>query len=235
MEIKPIAYIHTDFSQKFGIPRQSNLVAELCGYIEFEPDYDNADCIRGLDTYSYLWLIWGFSENMDKAWRPTVRPPKLGGNIRKGVFATRAPVRPNPLGLSSVRLERIEKTRIYVSGADMLDGTPIYDIKPYCPEVDSHPDAKIGFMGDVDIPKLEIKADDAIRDSLIARLGGEKYNTLIKILAMDPRPGYQKNEREYGMEFSGVNVRFRIMEKTLSITGFSELGNTFIKRGKEND
>lgn len=218
-ELKIIAHIKTDFLSKFGIPRQSGLVEELEATIIFEHEYRNPDALRGIDEYSHLWLLWQFSECVGKEWTPTVRPPRLGGNKRMGVFATRSPFRPNPIGLSSVKLLGIEKTEKYgsvlhVAGADLLDGTPIYDIKPYLPYVDSHPDATNGFalyekngVLTVDFP-----------DDILKIIPPEKQAALKAVLAQDPRPGYQNEpERIYGIEFAGFNVRFTVENSLLRV------------------
>lgn len=211
-ELNIIAHIHTDFTSKFGIPRQSGLVDELEATIVFEPEYRNPDALRGLEEYSHIWLLWQFSECADKEWSPTVRPPRLGGNKRMGVFATRSPFRPNPIGLSSVKLLGIEKTEKYgcilrVSGADLLDGTPIYDIKPYLPYVDSHPEASNGFALNEKEGRLSVE----FADGLLKKIPPEKQAALIAVLAQDPRPGYQNSpERNYGIEFSGFDVRFKV-------------------------
>ena len=218
-ELNIIAHIRTDFSSKFGIPRQSGLVDELEATIIFEPEYRNPDTLRGLEEYTHLWLLWQFSECADKDWTPTVRPPRLGGNRRMGVFATRSPFRPNPIGLSCVRLLGIEKTEKYgcvirVSGADLLDGTPIYDIKPYLPYVDSHPDASNGFALDEKEGRLDVEFDEDI----IKIIPPEKQAALKAVLAQDPRPGYQDNpERIYGIEFAGFDVRFTVEDNILTV------------------
>ena len=218
-ELNIIAHICTDFSSKFGIPRQSGLVDELEATIIFKPEYRNPDALRGLEEYTHLWLLWQFSECIDKEWTPTVRPPRLGGNKRMGVFATRSPFRPNPIGLSCVKLLGIEKTEkngcvIRVSGADLLDGTPIYDIKPYLPYVDSHPDASNGFALDEKDGRLEVK----IPEDIIKIIPSEKQPALIAVLAQDPRPGYQDiPDRIYGIEFAGFDVRFKVNEKNLTV------------------
>lgn len=217
--MKIIAYIHTDFTSKFGIPRQSGLVDELEATIVFEPEYRNPDALRGLEEYSHIWLLWQFSECADKEWTPTVRPPRLGGNKRMGVFATRSPFRPNPVGLSSVKLLGIEKTEKFgcilrVSGADLLDGTPIYDIKPYLPYVDSHPEASNGFALDEKEGRLSVE----FADGLLKKIPPEKQAALIAVLAQDPRPGYQNSpERIYGIEFAGFDVRFKVENSDLTV------------------
>lgn len=218
-EINIIAHIHTDFTSKFGIPRQSGLVDELEATIVFEPEYRNPDALRGIEEYSHLWLLWQFSECMDKEWSPTVRPPRLGGNKRMGVFATRSPFRPNPIGLSSVKLLGIEKTEkhgtvLRVAGADLLDGTPIYDIKPYLPYVDSHPEAINGFA----LNKKEGCLSVEFPDDLLKKIPSEKQAALKAVLAQDPRPAYQNEpERIYGIEFAGFDIRFKVDGNILSV------------------
>lgn len=216
--LKVIARIYTDFTTKFGIPRQSGL-AELEGIIVFEPEYQSDEALRGIEGFSHLWLIWDFSLAHRKKWSPTVRPPRLGGNKRMGVFATRSPFRPNPIGLSSVKLLGVEKTHkgmvLRVSGADILSGTPIYDIKPYLPYTDSHPDAKGGFAEDrqKDFLKVEIEND------LLNKIPKGKQAPLTEILSEDPRPHYIDNpNRIYGFEFSGFEVKFRVDGDTLYVT-----------------
>ena len=224
-ELNIIAHIRTDFSSKFGIPRQSGLVDELEATIIFEPEYRNPDALRGLEEYSHLWILWQFSECVGKEWAPTVRPPRLGGNKRMGVFATRSPFRPNPIGLSCVKLLRIEKTEkhgcvIRVSGADLLDGTPIYDIKPYLPYVDSHPEATNGFALDEKEGRLKVE----ISDDIIRIIPTEKQAALVAVLAQDPRPGYQNiPERIYGIEFAGFDVRFRVDDSVLTIVEIKKI------------
>ena len=218
-EIKQIAYIRTDFSSKFGIPRQSGIVDELEATIVFEPEYRNPDALRGIEEYSHLWLIWQFSECADKPWSPTVRPPRLGGNKRMGVFATRSPFRPNSLGLSSVKLLGVERTEkegcvLKVSGADLLDGTPIFDIKPYLAYADSHPEASNGFALDEKSGSVEVE----VNNELLEMIPEEKRKALIAVLAQDPRPGYQDDcERIYGIEFAGFDVRFTVFENKLKV------------------
>ena len=217
--MKIIAHIHTDFTSKFGIPRQSGLVDELEATIVFEPEFRNPDALRGIEEYSHLWLIWEFSECVGKEWTPTVRPPRLGGNKRMGVFATRSPFRPNPVGLSSVKLLGIEKTAEYgcvirVAGADMLDGTPIYDIKPYLPYVDSHPDASNGFA----LNEKEGRLDVEFPEEMLEIIPESKQKALIEVLSQDPRPGYQNEpDRIYGIEFAGYDVRFRVDGNNLKV------------------
>lgn len=224
-KIEIIARIHTDFPEKFGIPRQSGVVAELKGKIVFEPAYRNPDCIRGLEEFSHIWLIWLFSKNLDddnkSKWSPTVRPPRLGGNERKGVFATRSPFRPNPLGLSAVKIEKIVKESdegpvIYVTGADMVDGTPIFDIKPYIPYADSIPGAKGGFTDSTEYRTLSVVWDTS--EDEIAEIPEDIRNSLQKILSNDPRPHYQNDsERLYGMSFAGYEIKFNVEGEVLHV------------------
>lgn len=215
---KPIAYIRNGFSAKFGIPRQSGL-ADVKSVIVFEPEYRMPEAFRGLEEYSHIWLLWEFSEAIRQEWKPTVRPPRLGGNQRMGVFATRSPFRPNPVGLSSVRLEQIEWNRedgpvLIVSGADLMDGTPIYDVKPYLPYVDSHPEAEGGFAGKVKDYELAVEFEEECRQVLTQ----EEAETLRQILKQDPRPAYQNMpERIYGMEYAGMEVKFRVEDEVLSV------------------
>ncbi len=218
--MKIIARIKTDFKEKFGIPRQSGIAAELEARIVFEPEYRVPESLRGIDGYSHLWLIWQFSEAVREDWSPTVRPPRLGGNKRMGVFATRSPYRPNPIGLSSVRLVGIEDTDdeglvLIVSGADLLDGTPIYDIKPYLAYTDSHPDAIGGFSD----PVRDYRLDVIFPDVLLRRVAQGKRAALITVLEHDPRPSYQDDpDREYGMKFADYEVFFKVMGSTLTVT-----------------
>lgn len=217
--MKIIARIRTDFPTKFGVPRQSGLVQSLRGRIVFEPEYRNPDALRGIEGFSYIWLIWEFSEAKRDTWSPTVRPPRLGGNTRMGVFATRSPFRPNAIGLSSVRLEAVELDTpegpvLHVSGADMMDGTPIYDIKPYLPYVDSHPEATGGFADPV--RSYALKVD--FPEPLLQRVPEGSREALLEILAQDPRPSYQNDpERRYGVPFAGWDVRFTVREDTLTV------------------
>ncbi|MBQ8350894.1 MAG: tRNA (N6-threonylcarbamoyladenosine(37)-N6)-methyltransferase TrmO [Clostridia bacterium] len=218
--MKPIAYIHTDFPQKFGIPRQSGLVPGLCGRVVFLPAYRNADALRGLEGYSHIWLLWEFSEAKRESWSPTVRPPRLGGNRRMGVFATRSPFRPNPIGLSCVRLLSIEGTDLIVEGADLLDGTPIYDIKPYLPYTDAHPDAATGFAGEVYEDRLTVTFPPA----LLEKLPKEKRESAVALLRGDPRPSYQEDEeRVYGMPFAGYDIRFTVAGESLTVVAVEKL------------
>lgn len=217
--LKPIAYIHTDFPTKFGIPRQSGLVSALRATIVFEPEFRNPDALRGIEEFSHLWLIWEFSQSIRETWSPTVRPPRLGGNERKGVFATRSPFRPNPLGLSSVKLDFVEwKTPdgaiLHVLGADLLDGTPIYDIKPYLPYVDSHEDATGGFAHEQMHKFLNVVIPECLRNKLTL----QEQETVIAILEQDPRPAYQKApERVYGFPFSNLEIKFTVRDDTATV------------------
>ena len=217
--MKIIARIHSDFPTKFGIPRQSGLAPSLRAAIIFEPEYRNADALRGITEYSHLWLIWQFSEAVRGDWSPTVRPPRLGGNTRMGVFATRSPFRPNAIGLSCVELVGLRETEdrgtvIEVAGADLMDGTPILDIKPYIPYADCHPEAAGGFTQQADDFLLEVEFPPA----LLARVRAEKQAALLEVLSHDPRPSYQRDpDRVYGMAFDSLDVRFQVQGKTLTV------------------
>ena len=217
--MKVIARIYTDFPEKFGIPRQSGLIEELKGRIVFEKEYRSADAVRGLQDFSHIWLIWQFSEAVrDKGWSATVRPPLLGGNTRMGVFATRSPFRPNTIGLSCVKLERIEFTEegpvLIVAGADLMNGTPIYDIKPYLPYADCKPDAVGGFTENLAERRLEVE----ISEELIYKVPEDRREALIKVLEADPRPSYQSDpERVYGMSFAGLEIKFSVSEDVLHV------------------
>ena len=214
-----IGRIHTDFPTKFGIPRQSGLVDELKGTIIFEPEYRNPDAFRGIEDFSHIWLLWEFSEAVRETWSPTVRPPRLGGNKRLGVFATRSPFRPNAVGLSCVKLEKVELHTdqgpiLHVSGADLMDGTPIYDIKPYLPFADSHPEASGGYTDQTKEYGLQVK----ISEEILSMVSEEKRDALKAVLAHDPRPSYQNDpERIYGMEFAGYEVKFRVEDGILYV------------------
>ncbi len=214
-----IARIHSDFPTKFGIPRQSGLVEELTAQVVFEPEYRNADALRGIEEFSHIWLIWGFSESTRDSWSPTVRPPRLGGNTRMGVFATRSPFRPNAIGLSSVRLLRVSHHPAHgpileVAGADLMDGTPIYDIKPYLLTTDCHPEASKGFTSqhsDYEIP-VEIPP------TLVHKMPADKLEALRAVLAQDPRPAYNHDEnRQYGFPFAGFEVIFQVKDDVLTV------------------
>lgn len=218
MEIKPVAYIRTDFQDKFGIPRQSGRVPTLLGRIAFEPSYRSPEAIRGIEEFSHLWLIFGFSAAKRGRRALTVRPPRLGGNKRVGVFATRSPYRPNSLGLSLVRLERIEESEgegaaLVVSGVDLLDGTPIYDIKPYLPYADAKPDAIGGFGEEMRDYALEVD----FPSELLARLPEDKRDAAIACLREDPRPSYHDDERVYSMRFAGFDIHFRVKGRVLAV------------------
>ena len=216
MSIEPIAFFRSPFTTKFGIPRQSGIVEELRGRIEFVPAYRQSDALRGLEDYDYLWLIWGFSENVKAEKHPTVRPPLLGGNERVGVWATRSPFRPNNLGLSSVRIAAIDRQQpaIDVLGADLMDGTPIYDIKPYLPYVDSHPDARGGFTDQREWQQLEV----VLPQELPQVFSVDDLAILRQTLALDPRPHYHADDnRSYGMPFMGYDIRFQVSNGVLTV------------------
>ena len=219
INIQVIARMHSDFPTKFGIPRQSGLVKELESTIVFEPEFRNPDALRGIEGYSHLWIIWQFSQAVRQEWSPTVRPPRLGGNTRIGVFATRSPFRPNNLGLSCVKLLGVEYTEnngavLHVAGADLMDGTPIFDIKPYIPYSDCFPDASGGFT---DTAKDFILNVD-FPEQLITKLPESKRLAAIGVLSHDPRPSYQrKPDRIYGLNFAGFDIRFTVQEKTLTV------------------
>lgn len=222
---KIIARIRTDFPEKFGIPRQSGLVEQLEGTIVFEPEYRKSEALRGLDGFSHIWLLWKFSEAVREDWQPTVRPPRLGGNTRMGVFATRSPFRPNPIGLSCVKLEKIEQTAnegtvLKVRGADLMDGTPIYDIKPYLPYADSHPEALGGFAQ----PLYDYALTVEIPPDLLKLIPKSKQTALSEILANDPRPSYKDDpERVYGLCFAGFNISFKVVGTQLAVTDIEKL------------
>lgn len=213
MEIIPIAVIRTEFSEKFGVPRQSGLASGLRGRIVFNEEYRNPRSLRGLEDFSHLWLIWEFSANRSGDWHAEVRPPRLGGNSYMGVFATRSPFRPNPLGLSCVEIDHIESDTpdgpvIYVKGADLMDGTPIYDIKPYIRYADSRPDALCGYVDNLSESALKVNISDSLAEEWRGRID---LDALIQVLTLDPRPSYQNDsDRIYGMSYSGCNVRFRV-------------------------
>ncbi len=223
MDVQPIAHICSDFSEKFGIPRQSGLVEELTATVVFEPAYRDPSALRGLEGFSHLWLIWEFSQARRESWSPTVRPPRLGGNVRLGVFATRSPFRPNPLGLSCVRLLEIRQDReqgpvLVVAGADLMDGTPIYDVKPYLPYADCKPDAVGGFAARPKEADLAVDCSPALLD----RVPEDKRAALLAVLAQDPRPQYQDDpERVYSMAFAGLEVKFRVAGERLTVTEIS--------------
>ena len=217
--IQVIARIRSDFPTKFGIPRQSGLVEELKAAVVFEPEYRNPDAVRGLEGFSHLWLIWQFSKAVRDSWSPTVRPPRLGGNTRMGVFATRSPFRPNPIGLSCVRLEGVELHPelgpvLHIAGADLMDGSPIYDIKPYLPYADCRPEAVGGFAGRPKEPTLQVEDPEGLLD----QVEEEKRAALVGVLAQDPRPTYQHDtQRVYGMAFGDWEVKFQVREDRLYV------------------
>ena len=227
MEIKPIAYIHTQFPEKFGVPRQSGLARALKGRIVFEPEYRNPDALRGLDGFSHIWLIWEFSANRSTSpWQPTVRPPRLGGNAHMGVFATRSPFRPNPLGLSCVKIDSIELSTsdgpvINVFGADLMDGTPIYDIKPYIKYADARPEAVCGYVDSLEERSLKV----VFPSELSAKItDSEIIPALVETLRLDPRPSYHDDpHRAYGLSFAGYNVRFHVFGNVLEVSDVSPI------------
>lgn len=220
-KVKQIAHIENDFRSKFGIPRQSGLVKSMVSKIVFEPEYRNNESLRGIEGYSHLWLIWQFSEAVRDSWSPTVRPPRLGGNKRVGVFATRSPFRPNNLGLSSVKLEAVVQTPdkgtvLMVSGADLMDGTPIFDIKPYITYADSHPEAKSGFADDYVGYSLNLE----FTEELLNKIDKNDREALCEVLKNDPRPSYQRDpERIYTMDFADYSVSFRVEDDTVIVVG----------------
>lgn len=218
MEMRKIAVMHSDFPSKFGIPRQSGLVNELRSYIEFEAEFRNPDVIRGLEGFSHIWVIWMFSENIRTEWTATVRPPRLGGNTRIGVFATRSPFRPNPIGMSCVKIEEIRNTDkgpvIVVSGADLMDGTPILDIKPYIPVSDCHTEALGGFTDETSKYRLNV----SITQELMRRIPEDKRKAVIAVLENDPRPAYHHDsERLYGFPFADMEIKFKVNERELTV------------------
>ena len=223
--LKIIAEIRSDFPTKFGIPRQSGLVPELEATVVFRPEYRVPEALRGIEGYSHLWLLWEFSETRREGWRPTVRPPRLGGNTRMGVFATRSPFRPNALGLSSVKLLKVEPNTpqgpvLTVGGADLLDGTPIFDIKPYLPYVDAHPDARGGFTDTTKFYTLQVQAEPEVLEQIPA----DKRDALLGVLRSDPRPSYQHDpERLYGLSFGGVEVKFKVDGDVLTVVSTGKL------------
>ena len=217
-EIRPIAYMHSDFPEKFGIPRQAGIVRELESLVVFEPEYRDAQALRGIEGFSHLWLIWQFSAAVTECFSPTVRPPRLGGNVRMGVFATRSPFRPNSLGLSCVELKAVQErpglgTVLVVRGADLMDGTPIFDVKPYIPYADCHPEARGGFAPDAGAT-LQVE----IPEAFLEKIPADKRTALRGVLANDPRPRYQHDAaRVYTMDFAGLTVRFSVDGETLRV------------------
>lgn len=225
VNIQVIARMRSDFPTKFGIPRQSNLVEELRSTIVFEPEFRNPEALRGIEDFSHLWLIWQFSEAVRTGWSPTVRPPRLGGNIRMGVFATRSPFRPNNLGLSSVKLLGVEHTAqfgtvLHIGGADLMDGTPIFDIKPYIPYGDCHPEATGGFTDNAGEFLLKV----SFPEHLLRLLPAEKREAALAVLSHDPRPSYQRQpDRIYGLSFAGFDIRFRVADDILTVEEVTSL------------
>lgn len=225
--MKPVARIQSDFPEKFGIPRQSGLVDSLVSRVVFEPEYQVMDAVRGLEDFSHIWLIWEFSEAVRDTWSPTVRPPRLGGNVRMGVFATRSPFRPNPIGLSCVKLLNVEQDPklgpvLTVLGADLMDGTPIYDIKPYISYADCHPEAFGGFTTKVDMKPLSV----SFPEELLRLVSEDKRQALIGVLEQDPRPRYQKDpERVYGLSFADYEVRFSVKDSLLTVVTVQKIGS----------
>ena len=223
VQMQIIARIRNDYTQKFGIPRQSGLVNSVISRIVFEPEFRNDDALRGIEGFTHLWLIWQFSENVRSSWSPTVRPPRLGGNTRLGVFATRSSFRPNSMGLSSVRLLGTERTAegtvLIVAGADMLDGTPIFDIKPYIPYCDSHPEASGGFTDTAGDFLLDVN----FPEELLCKLPADKHAAVLEVLSHDPRPSYQNDpDRVYGLTFGNLDIRFTVKENTLLVQEVTE-------------
>ncbi len=222
--IRPIARMRSDLPTKFGIPRQSGLVEELRSTIVFEPEYRDPEALRGIEGFSHIWIIWQFSKAVRQDWSPTVRPPRLGGNTRLGVFATRSPYRPNSLGLSCVKLLSVEQTAdgtvLHVAGADLMDGTPIFDIKPYIPYADAHPDALGGFTDTAG----DFLLDVVFPDDLLQALPEDKRDAAKAVLSHDPRPSYQKDpDRVYGLAFAGYDIRFTVREDTLTVQSVTKL------------
>lgn len=223
-ELEIIGYIKTPFKDKFGVPRQSGMVDEIKSKIYFLPKYRNPDAVRGLEDFSHIWILWGFSENEDKEWSPTVRPPRLGGNKKMGVFATRSPNRPNPIGLSCVKLLEINKDAsdfyIAVSGADMVNETPIYDIKPYIPFTDAHTDAQFGFAEEYKDYKLEV----IFAENVSKEICKDEYENISKILSLDPRPSYQNDpNRLYGVSLYNYNIKFTVKNNVLTVEQIEKL------------
>lgn len=221
MEIKPVAYIHTDFKDKFGIPRQSGRVPSLTGKIVFEKEFKNPEVIRGIEEYSHLWIIFGFHKAEYKEGTMTVRPPRLGGNTRVGIFASRAPYRPNSLGLSCVKIEKVSNGEIVVSGVDILDGTPVYDIKPYIPYSDSLPDACGSFAEEMKDHSLQVE----FPENLLNEIPEEKRKAIIDCLSDDPRPSYQEDAREYSMAFADFDIHFVVEKQKLIVKSLDKKSN----------
>lgn len=224
LTIRPIAHIRSDFPTKFAIPRQSGLAPSVKARIEFEPEFAVPEAVRGLDGFSHIWLIWGFSETVRENWSPTVRPPRLGGNTRLGVFATRSTFRPNALALSSVKLDEVRivngKPVLLVSGADLMDGTPIYDIKPYLTTTDCHPEARDGFVATSDDYTLEVQVAENLKD----KIDSETLSAICEIVSQDPRPAYQRDpDRVYGFEFAHHEIRFSVKERTAYVIAIEQV------------
>ena len=230
MQITPIAHIRSDFPTKFGVPHQSGVADRLQALVVMEPEFRIPEAFRGMEAFSHLWLLWEFSETKRDTWSPTVRPPRLGGNTRMGVFATRSPFRPNPLGLSSVRLLEVRQDpelgpALMIAGADLMDGTPIYDIKPYIAP-DCHPEAVCGFTDQVEKRRLPVD----FPEEFLRKVEPDKREALIQVLEGDPRPAYQKDpERIYGMPFAGMDVHFRVQEEVLHVCGIDRYKGPGIK------
>lgn len=224
IEFRTIAHIHSDFGGKFGIPRQSGMIEELKSTVVFVPEFRNPDAVRALEGYSHIWLLWLFSRSVRETWSPTVRPPMLGGNTKVGVFASRSPFRPNPIGLSCVRLERVDLTDknapvLHIAGADLMDGTPILDIKPYLPYADAHPQALGGFAVQSTADRLQV----VFPDELLEIVPTEKQSALLRVLALDPRPTYQEDpSRIYGFCFAGLEIRFTVQGDVLTVCSVEE-------------
>ena len=219
LTMRVIARAHNDYTEKFAIPRQPGLVPEVLTQVVFEPAFRNPDALRGIEGFSHLWLVWVFHQAVRAEWSPTVRPPRLGGNARMGVFATRSPFRPNPIGLSAVRLVQVSAEGLIVAGADLADGTPILDIKPYLPYADSLPDAACGYVDALSERRLTIRCDPALMEKLPA----DSRSGLLSVLSRDPRPAYQQDsDRVYGFRFANVNVRFRVEAGELTVISIGE-------------
>jgi len=229
MEIRPVGIFHSPFTSKFGIPKQSGIVDEIEGYIVLEPGYNSEDAVRGIDGFNYLWLIWGFSANRHEPKSLVVRPPRLGGNEKVGVFASRSPFRPNGMGLSSVRLLRVEHDVslgivIHVAGADLMDGTPVYDIKPYVAYADSHPQARSGFVDTNEWKRLDVVFPEGMEASISADMGGNGFTALRKVLSEDPRPQYQNDSgKVYGMPFMGYDIHFSVDGDVLTVIDYKKI------------
>lgn len=219
LKITPVAYIHSDFESKFAVPRQPGLVAGLKAEVILEPEYLKDGIFRGLENFSHIWLIWGFSENYGHVWHPTVRPPRFGGNERTGVFASRSPFRPNPIGLSAVKLEKVQNDRLIISGGDLVNNTPVYDIKPYIPYTDAIPEASEGYASKSTLKHLDV----IIPEDLQKKIPAEKLVSLTGILSQDPRPAYQHDpKRIYGFGFAGYEIRFQVSDQTVTVVSIEK-------------